>query len=429
MEAPSPLTSLPSDLLSEILIPLSQDLDAGGLIALLSLSPAFRAVLGTPSARNKGVGGWRKVFDKLDPCAALVTDLNMRGCSGYLEHAIQLAGGAEVQEPGFILLARALASTICECGETTRYVAWSDTVGLQRCCSDCSLDDESEKHQVVLLNSLLFEPSPSVIIDADALPHAAALIQLTCAVMDASDGDTIGLRGHFDFDGAMEGGTEAEGLPLLGTFSCSTAVRLLGLPALNAAPAGAEGVPIASGIGTTGANQRLAVAALGPRPYSAISVLENCLELYAPGALFEKLCISSGQYHDFDAESHFAGIYLIASEDATVSPSLILKRCWLQGLQGSCIVAGDGARCALLNSVCEKADGMYFHAKSGVTLRVSGSHFYDANVSTRSLQGVQCDATVEAVAAVNVFEGIVSAPRGDILDENARAPVRTRLLI
>jgi hypothetical protein len=171
MEALSPLTSLPRDLLSEILIPLSQDLDAGGLIALLSLSPAFRAVLGTPSARNKGVGGWRKVFDKLDPCAALLTDLDMRCCSGYLEHAIQLAGGAEGQEPGFILLARALASTICECGETTRYVAWSDTVGLQRCCSDCSLADESEKHQVVLLNSLLFEAEPSVIIDADALPH------------------------------------------------------------------------------------------------------------------------------------------------------------------------------------------------------------------------------------------------------------------
>ena len=77
---------------------------------------------------------------------------------------------------------------------------------------------------------------------------------------------------------------------LISTVQWTVVPRLTGclcsalLAALDAAPAGAEGVPIASGIGT-GENQRLAVEALGPRPYSAISVLENCLELYAPGAL------------------------------------------------------------------------------------------------------------------------------------------------
>ena len=405
--APSPFMALPGELLARILH-LAPD-TAGELLRLCGVSAAFRRTLGTPSAAravaSRGGLVWRRVFDRLDPCAALLhPEAPPHSCDGYLEHVVRLSG-ADGLQPGWLKLAHALADNACvACGAVTRFVAWraDGPDGPRRCCPGCALPagsgESGNKTEVSLINEQFFSREPVKFIDATTLSSNAARMQLHFAIHDAEDGDTIALCGSFLFDDDMDGA--------FGTFGAGMgkAIRLVGLPRPPHMP---PPPPLELAWQARSRQNFLAAeAALGEAPYTRIHVSQNCIEVYAPGVMLENLALGSGDPVEFDDEGgemeYFAGLYAINC-DRHGAPSVIFKRCWLHALQGSSLVMDDGARCALLRSVLADSPFMHVHAKANTVLRISGCHLLDTMVcGMLSLTGRQNEAE-SSVAASNVI--------------------------
>ena len=402
--SPLLLSALPADLVLRILAPETP----GELLRLCSVSAAFRGALGTPSERNRGSLAWRRLFDRLDPGAVLLRrDAEPHSCDGYVEHALRLSG-ADGRQPGLLKLAHALAKNACtSCGEVTRLVAWHEhggpTDGLQRCCSGCplpGLPGSGPKTEATIINEFLFLREPVAVIDATVLPRDTARMRLHVVVINAVDGDTIALCGEFRFDGDMDGP--------FGTFAAAmgAAIRLVGLPRPpHIRP------PPPPAISIRGANIRAhylaAEAALGAQPFTKIHVSFNCIELYAPGALLENLTLSSGERYEVEGRpfAGFSAAYAIAAKrEECATPTYIFKRCWLHGLMGSSLVMGVGARCALLQSVCDDTNFFQVHAEEATVLRISGCHLLDTMMGKLlSLTGQPSEAAMRAVAASNVL--------------------------
>ena len=220
-----PILELPTPIVIEILYLIPDT--AGDLLRLCGVCKASRRELGTPSARNKGGRAWRNLFDNLDPCATLLhLDAPMHSCDGYIEHALRLCG-ADGQQPGWLKLAHRLADNKCtRCGDVTRFVAWQAERGaaLRRRCRSCPFSARrGPKIEAVVINELFFDPEPAYHIDASVNARQACLA-LQGAVFDATDGDTISLRGTVDFDALDTGDPH-------GAFSVgAAAIRIVGLP-------------------------------------------------------------------------------------------------------------------------------------------------------------------------------------------------------
>ena len=425
--APSPFSTLPGELLARILH-LAPD-TAGELLRLCGVSAAFRRALGTPSAAralaSRGGLVWRRVFDRLDPCAALLhPDAAPHSCDGYLEHAVRLSG-ADGLQPGWLKLAHALADNACvACGTVTRFVAWraDGADGQRRCCPGCALPagsgESGDKTEVSLINEQFFSREPVKVIDATTLSSNAARMQLQVAIFEAEDGDTVALCGSFLFDDD----------DVTGAFGCfaagmGRAIRLLGLPRPPHMP---PPPPLKLAWHAESRESFLAAeAALGEAPFTRIHVCNNGIELYAPGVMLENLVLGSGDLVDFgglDEVPSFAGLCAFnstADNDYRGAPSLIVKRCWLHGLQGSSLVMEKGARAAVLQSVFADSLFMHVHANADTVLRISGCHLLDTMVcGMLSLTGEQNEAAVSAIAASNVL-----APGSTLLLELDPAPL------
>jgi hypothetical protein len=333
-------------------------------------------------------------------------DAEPHSCAGYVEHAVRLSG-ADGQQPGLLKLAHALANNVCvACGAVTRFVAWNadGADGPRRCCSGCSLPagsgESGVKTEVSLLNELFFSRHPVKVIDATTLTQNAARMQLQIAVYEAQEGDTIALCGSFSYDDSLHGGG-------FGTFAAAMgkAIRLIGLPR----PAHMTPPPrllFARQAAHSRENLMAAEAALGEAPFTRIHVRNNCIELYAPGAMLENLELCSGHVSR-DARPGYAAVYAINSStdgDINGASSLILKRCWLNALLGSSLVLAKEARCAAFQSVFTETPCYQVHANRDTVLRISGCHLLDARTGPMlSLTGQQKESAVRAVKASNVI--------------------------
>ena len=330
----------------------------------------------------------------LDPCAIFLSAAasdDLESCDGYLQHARRLSKGGT--EPGFLRLAHAFANDSCvTCDDFTRWMAYREgenAAGPARCCAACPLGGMIEKtEQLVFINSFLFQNEPVTEIDG---AEDEAATELREALESAQDGDTIALRGAFEYDDELGFCT-----------SGGKAVRLLGLDP--------------------------------PPGQSSIHAANHCLQINAPGAILENLSLSSGsvarsrQLRFLPGPGAFAGVYgmhISPSPDRPRdrlqgSPSIIVKDCLVKGRCGSAMVLGEGTRCACLRSRFNSPTFVGIAiAETGVVLRLSGCVLDGTNYGSQPMQlrGRTSDAAVRALGAANRFAGVQNASREEMLRE------------
>jgi hypothetical protein len=435
-----------------------------------SLCRALRAAAGATGAAAALTPVWsRAIIALVDPAAALATagvaaeegEGFFNAC--YQRHAAALGG--------WYALAHALANRNCvACGEVTRWLAWRDAeaappvavgadevggggvrgTGLCRCCATCALPqaegalpadaeadaeadagadaasedeedvvDDALVHRCAVINAHFFAAEPTLILDA--ADWAQPGMKLMMCVMDAHDGDTIGLRGEFTSDE-------------LG-FLCGTSVRLLGMP--PAVPW--RWVHFDDGRREHGAlTQQLrgfeqaAAAALGGFPGATIHVKDNCLEVYEP-IWIENVFITSGTrglgaqaVNEDDGGPAFAALTTFMSTSSarfpSALPSCVLLRCWITAYKGTGIVLCERSAAALLRCVITNSRFRVVHANDGATLRMRGCHVLSGLMG--DLVRVPTNATaaaVQAVNAANVFCGMVDADEARTVGLDAAA--------
>ena len=348
------MCSLPADLLEAIW--LSAITSPSELIAACGVNQELRALLATPSDIRTGRGLWRRVFDHLDPCAVLLLADDLDSCDGYFEHAMRLSEGSS--RPGFLLLAHALVNNACvECGDVTRFVAWTADVGLARCCYGCKLGEEGEPEATcVLINKHLFrsEPSVKIVVGKGDKAAARACTAFNKAVDECVDGDTIAVTGSLKFSMDEHGG--------LGFGHTGAALRILGVAG-----------PTPSHTEQHGRRHQPA----------SIYLDTNCIEVHAAGVMLENLNLGSGSFtSEFDAymdpeyvePPHHAGICTFRSSSG-VSPSFILKDCKVTGMAGSAVVLAEGSHLACLRTTCASESHGITVVGDDVVLRLSGYRY------------------------------------------------------
>jgi hypothetical protein len=310
------LQDVPQELLTRILSLACADdgVSAEHLFRLGGLCVALRRAAGSVdgAAASVAAKSWtRAIFALVDPAGALVAACSAREgglCAApacYLAHARALGG--------WYRLAHALADRDCVvCGDVTQWLAWRRPAadgaadagvggvvfGLRRCCAECtppaaedaeedSASDGSEESddgflRCALVNQQFFVAEPTVVLDAADWEHPAE--RLAACLREASEGDTIGLRGEFRSLRAF-------------CFPKLSAVRLLGMP-----PAAAPWRCVHAHAPNDTPGQRMeqllrfereSAAALGFPGGASIHVESNCVEVHGT-AWCENISISSG---------------------------------------------------------------------------------------------------------------------------------------
>jgi hypothetical protein len=438
-----------------------QLLGAGGLCR------ALRAAVGCPSVVQLRPLWARAIIALVDPCAALARAADVTNGEGlgdaYAPHA---AAHARAGSPGWFALAHALAQRKCvACGVVTPWVAWrvrdeaaattahepqeaARRNALCRCCescappqhappfrgdahhagddhaaassegaSDASEESESEDeddeddaddedympdfHRCTVINAQFFEPQPRIVLDASALPSPEAALR--AAVVQAHDGDTIGLRGEFVMKHSlfMGGGTEA-------------VIRLLGLPAsapyrnvhasANNAGWARHGAWATGGGGwdALGDVERTAAAAVAFPAVSIVLKKYNFLAATNP-AWLESLFIRSGNTRRpprITAENCCA-VMAHTFEVDVPPPSLVLRRCWVSACSGAGVAVSQYAAVALLRCCITNSHFAPVFCQSDTTLRMRGCHVLWNG--RRLGVGNPADDDERRVVRVNVF--------------------------
>jgi hypothetical protein len=243
------------------------------------------------------------------------------------------------------------------------------------------------------------------VLDAGALVDPAATLR--AVLMQASDGDTIGLRGAF-----------AAHTLRIGIYANSAVVRLLGMPAAVAwhnvhlsASAGHDryNFAVPATLGALGLVEYAAAAAIG-FPSASLEVQNNCLEIYAPVWL-ESLFISSGDRTvdmllHVQAPGGFPAITVHAI--GLTPPAAVLRRCWVTAYNGTGISVAQRASVALLQCCVTNSRCAAVFCSSDTTLRLRGCHLL-WNAMHLGVGDAPLDAA-QRIAAANV---VVSHPNND----------------
>jgi hypothetical protein len=426
------------------------------LLAAGSLCRALRAAVGCPSVAQLRPLWTRTIIALVDPTAAL-----LRAGAAARAHKDDdegfVAGRGDVycalahsRAGGWFALAHALAQRECAaCGEVTRWVAWRESDEeedaahaplLCRCCHTCappgcepahdvppadqaaaasgsaasdaageSSDEDKDAslcHRCTVINAQLFEPQPSCVLNVEELNDPVAALH--SALAEASDGDTIGLRGEFAARYLWLGAAGGNG----------AAVRLLGVPA-NApwrsvhmcvsVGNGRQQVNAPAGLAALSKVERSAAAAFG-FPASSIFVGRNCLG-FNNSAWLENLLIRSGDRAGTAAglpiATGFPTIQLgddeshSASGDEVIPPALVLRRCWVTAQAGSAVILTRGTAAALLQCCITNSCCAAVFCQSSTTLRMRGCHVVWNGMHLGV--GDQPQEAAAAVARANVF--------------------------
>jgi hypothetical protein len=434
------LQDVPQELVTRILsLAFADDgVSAEHLFRLGGLCSTLRRASGSVdgAAASMAATWTRAIIALVDPAGALVATCSaaagglLAAPACYLAHARALGG--------WYHLAHALANCECVvCGDVTRFLAWCHAdagaaagavssdggvpFGLCRCCAACTppaagaedaddgASDGSESDgflRCALVNQQFWVAEPTVVLDAADWEHPAE--RLAACLREASDGDTIGLRGEFRS---------------LRSFGFRTsAVRLLGMP--SAAPwrcvhaSGPNDTP-GQRMEQLRSFERDSAAALG-FPGAMIHVEGNCVEAYE-FAWFDNVYISSGprnmgsqlpgEHEHFEegvrAEGgYFSGLGVFPETlQPPGAPSLVLRRCWLTGYYGTSLVLSRGSCAALLCCVItnSRCDDIYVPPLASLRMRgcrVMCSMFHD----TRPVDAADAlSEPLRALVAANDF--------------------------
>ena len=385
---------MPQELLTRIVALACADdgLSAEQLFRLGGTCRALRRACGSvDAAADPMAATWaRAIIALVDPAAAVLAAVSAASGGLRSAHSCYLAHARALQ--GWYPLAHALADRECvQCGAVTRALAWRHessegcaAFGLCRCCADCKPPDASKSEsrgfsRCAVLNQQFWTAVPVVVLNSADWEHPLEKL-LTC-IDDADDGDTIGLRGMFH--GAEFG------------VGAAKAVRLLGMP--DATPyswvhaAGPDDTPGAR-MAQLRRFEQDSAAALG-FPSASIHVERNCFEA-CDAVWMENIYISSGprnmgtvlpgeHEHAFDLQIvspsgsstvEFSGLCLFQDLEVLLSPSAVLRRCWLTGYFGAGLVLQKEAMCcaALLRCVITNTRCWEMYLPSGTSLRMRG---------------------------------------------------------
>jgi hypothetical protein len=408
------------------------DLPREALVRILALAcdtPAQLFAAGAACASLRAAAGctdaalaplWNRVMALLDPAGALARprDFVVRDSEACAQQGAAYATHAHRLPAGWHSLAHALAARTCTvCGHVTRWVAHSETHGLGplRCCTGCAdellaasggSEDEAEDADpplmfCVVLNAFLFEAEPVATLDGDALGGAAAAA-LQAAVFAASDGDTIVLRGAFNF--------AADDIML--EVSGERAVRLVGAP--PAAP-----YQPAHGNFQQHAPRTMEELQLGQRERAAAAALAfpSASVHFATGMVVDSNCALwasnlriSGGNRTIGAINFWAWLNNqampyeapCAAMAVDGGAAVVLQRCWVTGYNGSGIVARQRSCLALLQCAVTNTMACAVVCTAETTLRLRGCHVV-CNCQPVSYYGdKQPPERERAVNAVNV---------------------------